>query len=727
VASIERTGFGGRACARLSVALRVSLLALPAFAAVPAAFPQAGEPGGALMIRSLKFEGNESFQEPILAASIATTNSSWFARSGLVRWIGFGTVRYLSERELRVDIRRLKLFYAIHGFLEARIDTTVVRTEREAHITFTIQEGEPLRVTSFQLLGLDSLERPGELLNDLPLRPGDIYDRVLFLASADTISLRMQDRGYPWVRVFRRQEVDSAQRRAVVSLLVEPGRLASIGAVRVTGTNAVDSSFVREKLATEPGRTYSGKDLSDSRLRLYRSDLFRYVSVEPDSAAIPSDSATVPLLVSVTEGPLYRVRAASGYGTDDCFRLGVGWLSRNAFGRGQAFEVSGQLSKLGVGDPTSFGPTRDFLCGRLSEDSLGSGKVNYAAAVSLRRPVFISPSNALTVALFAERRSEFGVYRREDVGGSVTLTRETAARVPVSLTYRLSYGATEAQPVSFCAFFNACTEDDIAQLRERRLIAVMTLGIQKASLNNPLDPLRGSAFSFEVAHSSRIVGSSEFARFTRLVGDAVWYYPIGRMVVAAHARVGAVLAPQLSLEAGAGNFVPPEQRFYAGGANDVRGFRRNELGPIVYTVPVVDSTIDRYRDSTVAIADDSLGFSPTGANTLIVGNLELRVPSPVFANQVRLGFFVDAGAVWDRGTDRPVGAQLRITPGMGIRYTTPLGPGRLDVAYNGYARPVGRLYGLREGTREVELLRERFQPSERGSKFVLQLSIGHAF
>jgi outer membrane protein assembly factor BamA len=429
----------------------------------------------------------------------------------------------------------------------------------------------------------------------------------------------------------------------------------------------------------------------------------------------------------VNEGYLYRVRAATGFGTDDCFRLGVGWLSRNAFGRGQAFEVSGQVSKLGVGEPTSFGPTRDFLCGRLSEDSLGSGKVNYAAAVSLRRPVFLSPANALTMALFAERRSEFQVYRREDVGGSVTLTRETARRVPVSLSYRLSYGATEAQPVSFCAFFNACTEDDIAQLRERRLIAVMTLGVQKATLNNPLDPFRGSAFSFEVAHSSKLVGSSEFARFTRLVGDVSWYYPIGRMVVAAHARAGVVFAPPLSLEAGEGNFVPPEQRFYAGGANDVRGYRRNELGPIVYTVPVDSALAERYRDSTTIINPDSIGFAPTGANTLVVGNLELRVPSPIFTSAMRLGFFVDGGAVWDRGPDRPVGAQFRITPGAGIRYTTPLGPGRLDVAYNGYDRPVGRLYGLREGTREVELLRDRFQPSERGSRFVLQLSIGHAF
>ena len=34
-----------------------------------------------------------------------------------------------------------------------------------------------------------------------------------------------------------------------------------------------------------------------------------------------------------------------------------------------------------------------------------------------------------------------------------------------------------------------------------------------------------------------------------------------------------------------GAFIPPEQRFYAGGPNDVRGFERNELGPVVYVIP----------------------------------------------------------------------------------------------------------------------------------------------
>ena len=50
-------------------------------------------------------------------------------------------------------------------------------------------------------------------------------------------------------------------------------------------------------------------------------------------------------------------------------------------------------------------------------------------------------------------------------------------------------------------------------------------------------------------------------------------------------RGGAIFAPSVDVATQTGNFIPPEQRFYAGGPNDVRGFDRNELGPVVYVVP----------------------------------------------------------------------------------------------------------------------------------------------
>ncbi|HYC32026.1 MAG TPA: BamA/TamA family outer membrane protein, partial [Gemmatimonadales bacterium] len=178
-----------------------------------------------------------------------------------------------------------------------------------------------------------------------------------------------------------------------------------------------------------------------------------------------------------------------------------------------------------------------------------------------------------------------------------------------------------------------------------------------------------------------------FQQFTRIIGDMSWYRPLSRDVVLSwRVRGGIIFSPTVDVLTQRGNFIPPEQRFYAGGPNDVRGFERNELGPVVYVVSTghVDSTGG-------AIDPDEVQVSPTGGNTLAVANVELRVPSPVWSSRLRLAAYVDAGGAWQRGatSSDPI---IRVTPGIGIRLNTPLGPARLDVAYNPYKLQRGPLF-----------------------------------
>ena len=277
---------------------------------------------------------------------------------------------------------------------------------------------------------------------------------------------------------------------------------------------------------------------------------------------------------------------------------------------------------------------------------------------------------------------------------------------------------------NFCAFFNTCLVEDIEQLKENRILATFTTTATASRTNNPLDPSRGFAASGEFTHSSRFIGSSSQQQFNRFVGDVAWYRPVGQgLVLSWRIRGGLIFAPTVDFRTNSVNFVPPEQRFYAGGPSDVRGYDRNELGPVVYVIPSAEVTRDSLGN--VAFDPDKVRFSATGGNTLIVGNLELRVPSPIFRRRLRFAVFLDAGGLWQRGKTDVAPAVIRLTPGLGIRVSTPLGPARVDVAYNPYKLPSGQLF---ESTPNGELLAlpDPFT-RDRGRRYTVHFSVGQPF
>ena len=195
------------------------------------------------------------------------------------------------------------------------------------------------------------------------------------------------------------------------------------------------------------------------------------------------------------------------------------------------------------------------------------------------------------------------------------------------------------------------------------------------------------------------------------------------MVFSWRLRGGAIFAPSVDVATLSGNFIPPEQRFYAGGPNDVRGFDRNELGAVVYVVP--KGEVDTAAIDMRSINPDRVTVAATGGNTLAVGNVELRVPSPFFSSRLRLAAFVDAGGVWDRGSGNP--AVIRVTPGMGIRLSTPLGPARLDVAYNPYKLQAGTLFQVDTLGALTPVPGEGSYVKARSSNFTFHFAVGQAF
>ena len=443
-----------------------------ALALLLAAAGPAGAQEPARVVRQLAFEGNSALSDELLASAIATTNSSWFARAFLFRWLGLGEKRYFDEQEFKRDVVRLEVLYRRSGYPHAETDTVVRRTPTDVYITFRIKEGEPIRVTRLQVLGLDTLPAAvrradagrspaaaGRPVQPLHHAGHGGYDRPA--APRPRVSVRAG------IHQLREQPGDGDRRGHLRSR----GRASSevIGEVSVVGTNRIDPQVVRNLLITRPGRLYSQDEMFQSQRNLYSSDLFRYATVNVDTTKYRPDADSVPLLVVVSEARRRRIRGGLGYATDDCFRGSLGWTTRNFLGSGgRILDLTSRISKVGVGTPFDWGLDQD-ICRSSREDTVGSSKVNFNLGASIRRPAFLSPNNTIAVSLFTERRSEFKVYLRQETGTTVTLRRETPKRrIPLSLAYTLSYGHTEATAESFCASFNACTPDVVALLRQNR-------------------------------------------------------------------------------------------------------------------------------------------------------------------------------------------------------------------------------------------------------------------
>ena len=685
------------------------------------------------VVRGLTFVGNSALDDYTLESAIATTKSSAWARYGIVRWLGLGEKRYFDEIEFRRDVVRLILLYRQSGYMNAVVDTSVRRTARDVYVTFRIHEGDPVRVTRLEIRGLDSIFDVERLKRDLPLQVGDPFNRFMMQASADTIVARLRNAGYPYAEVLRNFDSEAGILKAEVELDAQPGPRMRIGEVLIRGLRDVDTGTVRRVSSVRPGHPYRQDDFFQTQRDLYTMGVFNSVNVVLLDSVQPQQTvgrdSTVRALIQVQEGPRHQVRTGFGYGTVECFRVQTGWTAHDFLGGARTLDLTGRVSKLGAGTPPQSTGIKQFcnpFAGTWTFDTL-----NYSVGATLRQPAFLSRTNVATFGLVAERRSEFGIYTRQAAGGNVDLTVNARGTLPVTFGYSYSYGKTAASDAVFCVLFRLCDTTSRAFLKNARPFGAVSVTLSRDQVNNVLDPSEGGLITATLLHASRLVGSDSLYEFNRGEVEVAKYYPIGRRTVFAwRARGGTILPRRITLQGQSVRYIPPDQRFYGGGPNSVRGYGRNELGPIAYFI--------RFRDSIDVAATQAAGDTvwrgvskvPTGGNTAIILNAELRFPSPIFSQRMRLGLFVDAGQVWERGEELITIRGVRVTPGAGVRFATPLGPVRIDAAYNGYATERGPLLFL-DSTGVVQQIRSSYPPIRAPKSFwqkvVIQLAVGQAF
>jgi outer membrane protein assembly complex protein YaeT len=678
-----------RHVARLAVAL---LLAVPAAAG---AQDLECDPGD-VRVDDIDFRGNQTFSDAELEAAIATTPSSFWRRVGLF----FGARRCLDRVEFQRDVLRLRLFYRQRGLYKARVDTTVTADiPGRVNIRFDIVEGPPVLIDTLRVTGLDTLRDGPRLARQLEQMRGGRFDRLELERRVASVFDRLRDQGYARATVLRSYEADTLRDRATVDLQFLPGRVMRIASIDVEiqpreGKRLeIPEAEVRRLMSLHVGEIYREQDLFRSQRDLYQLETYAHVEIRlaPDSLQPPGDSL-LAVRVLLSEAAMHSVRLGAGWATLDCFRTQGRFVDRDFIGGARRLEVNGRLSKIGVGYPLD---GAEPLCASQVRNDVFSDTVNYYVGSTVRQPLLFGLRLAPTLTLFSERYSELDAYMRSTtIGGVASVTRETRPRTPLTLAYQLEYGRTQAADAVFCAVFNVCELQAISELTQNSQLATGRVSLSRDRTDNPYDPRRGDIVRVEWRHSSPLIGSD--FRFNKWTGEAAWYKGLGPGVTfASRLQIGGVLA--LGGLRGADDFVPPQERMYGGGPNSVRGYRQNELGPLVYLVDTarVDSILP--SGDTLFVADDTIAVirtSPTGGNALVLANAELRMRPPFLRQLLQFALFVDGGQVYNRGKERVRLDQFRWTPGVGLRIASPVGPIRFDLAYNRYAQQRGPAYTI---------------------------------
>lgn len=679
-----------------------SLFALLAFAGPAALAAQDTRcEAGEVEVAALGFQGNTAFSDAQLAAGIVTTASSRIRR--ITRIVG--ARRCLDQDELPRDVARLRLWYRNHGFLDATVDTVInVVGARRVDVRFFIVEGAPVLIDTLVIAGLDAVPERADILRRLPTVDGGWFDRYATAATRDSLTRRLRDNGYPDAETFFGYDLRRDERSATVTFNVSTGPRRRIGRVDIThegrdgAAPEVGPKAVRRLAGIEPGDLYRERLLERAKRTLYQSEAFAQVAVEPGD--VLGDSL-IAVDVNVREGFLRAARLGGGWGSLDCFRMTADVTEYNLARSATRLELRSRVSKIGIGEPLGGAPA---LCPQAQND-IYSRDLNYYVGATLSQPAVLRASFVPTLTLYSERRSEFNAYlRTTPAGGSLNLSRAIGRRSQ-SLGYTVEYGRTEAQPALFCAVFNACEDRDRAALQRPLRLAVLSGGSSYERTNDPLDPSNGVVGRVELRYASDVVGSERDISFARVTLDGAVFRSMGRDVTfAMRLRLGSVFGSNFSLNQTA-TFVPPQERLYAGGPTSVRGFRQNELGPSVYIPSAYDTVgTDGLPRTSVApgdtvflranSADATQRAVPTGGNTSIIGNFELRIVSPFLPSLIKWTLFTDVGELWNRGVGvRGLGfRQLKWTPGAGISIRTPIGFLRADLAYNRYSRPGGAAY-----------------------------------
>ncbi|MGA8599548.1 MAG: POTRA domain-containing protein [Bryobacteraceae bacterium] len=593
----------------------------------------------------LAFEGNTYFRDDTLIERMFLRPSS------LQVWHG----RY-SEGFRSKDEDAITNLYKANGFRDVKVKSFVTNNYRgkpnHIAVTFRIVEGPQWTVASLDLKGVHRIDAES-LRSRMSMGAGQPYSDLNIAADRNAILTFYSVAGFSKT-AFQYSATPAKQPHEVlITYSINEGPQEFVRDVLLMGLYHTRKDVVASRISVKPGDPLSQATLSEGQRRLYNLGIFSRIDAgiqDPDGDAIQKY-----VFYDFDEASRYNMNI--GFGADIA-RFGP--TSEN---------FSSPSGSTGFSPRVSYDISRINFMGTDHTLSLKTllSNLEQRAALSYADPNFLGvDSQTFTVTGLYDNARNIQTYSSRREEASVELARRLSK--PTRISFQFAYRRVSTGNVVIPSLL-------VPQLLQSVRIGIFTVNLSQDRRDNAADAHKGIYNTLSVGIASNYLGSQR--SFLKTLGRNATYTRIGsKFVFARQTTFGVIMPFNYPVGLGPINAVPLPERFVGGGSTSDRGFPENQAGP---------------RDIGVEGTNGSIGQAtgfPLGGNAVLFNNFELRFP--LIGQNISGVLFEDAGNIYQTLNDVSFSYHQKNLEdfnymvqavGFGIRYKTPVGPIRLDLAY----------------------------------------------
>lgn len=604
--------------------------------------------------------------------------------------------------EIKNNEDKIKTLYETKGFYNIKLTSAAEKiAEGEMKITFNIDEGLKYKIDEIKFEGNKSIPS-SKLKKTMKTKEEFLFlwgtlEKKQFDEDLDRIINYYGNFGFLRARIEKHDiKIDESKGKIYITIQIVEGQQFKVGKIDIKGNTVFNNEEIMKHVKIKEGDIFSREKVRHDMFaisEIYGDAGYSFVDINPVTI-LDTEKLVASITFELKEGKkvyVERINIAGNVKTSEkIIRREMNLLEGDAFSSRKLAKSRQKIFNLGFFEDvhiTTLQGSSDekiIINVEIKERptgffSVGAGYSSVDKIVGLMeiaqrnlfgrgQEIFLNIRYGGTVHNYSIGFTEpylfdiplsagfdiytydrvYDEYSRKSKGGDIRFNYPLTEDIKGYFTYKLEH--VNIYDVSDGA------SQTIKDLKGKSVTSSTIYSIIRDTRDNIFEPSKGSKNSISLEVAGGILQGTN--KFYKGIIESGWYFPLWWNTVLGikgEAGIGSGYG---------GKDLPIFERFYLGGPNTIRGLRSRSVGP---------------KDDAGEVI---------GGKSEILLNIEYIFP---IIEKLKGVLFFDAGDAYGYGKNFDLG-DIRTSPGIGIRYYTPIGPMRLDWGYNLDKKPGEKAY-----------------------------------